>query len=125
MTNNKMKLGIAMVLIASLSVGLLTIPSKVAIAQISPQNQTMPVNLTKPTSLVVPVDLNQLRDEVRSQYPLLAAIADQIQTMDARDTLKYSIGVDAVAEMLDLRARQLLDLPLEEHVEPMNQTNSR
>ena len=33
MTNNKMKLGIAMVLIASLSVGLLTIPSEVAIAQ--------------------------------------------------------------------------------------------
>ncbi len=125
MTNNKMKLGISLVLIASLSVGLLTIPSGVAIAQISPQNQTMPVNLTKSTSLVIPVDLNQLRDEVRSQHPLLAAIADQIQTMDARDTLKYSIGVDVVAEMLDLRARQLLDLPLEEHVEPVNQTNSR
>ena len=125
MTNNKMKLGIAMVLIASLSVGLLTIPSGVAIAQPSPQNQTMPVNLTKSTSLVIPVDLNQLRDEVRSQHPLLAAIADQIQTMDLRDTLKYSIGVDVVAEMLDLRARQLLDLPLEEHVEPVNQTNSR
>jgi hypothetical protein len=28
MTNNKMKLGIAMVLIASLSIGLLSIPSK-------------------------------------------------------------------------------------------------
>ncbi|MFZ0345118.1 MAG: hypothetical protein WAL24_08155 [Nitrososphaeraceae archaeon] len=103
----------------------MTIPSGVAIAQPSPQNQTMPVNLTKSTSLVIPVDLNQLRDEVRSQHPLLAAIADQIQTMDARDTLKYSIGVDVVAEMLDLRARQLLDLPLEEHVEPVNQTNSR
>ena len=125
MTNNKMNLGIAMALIASLCVGLLTIPSGVAIAQISPQNQTMPVNLTKSTSLVIPVDLNQLRDEVRSQHPLLAAIDDQIQTMDARDTLKYSIGVDVVAEMLDLHARQLLDLPLEEHVEPMNQTNSR
>ena len=126
MTNNKMNLGIAMVLIASLSVGLLTIPSGVAIAQISPQNQTMPVNLTKSTSLVIPVDLNQLRDEVRSQYPLLAAIADQIQTMDARDTLKYTIGVNVVAEMLDLHARQQLNLPLEEHVEPyVNQTNSR
>ena len=125
MTSNKMKLGIAMVLIASLSVGLLTIPSKVAIAQISPQNQSMPVNLTKSTSLVIPVDLNQLRDEVRSQHPLLAPIADQIQTMDLRDILKYRIGVDAVAEMLDLRARQLLDLPLEEHVESVNQTNSR
>ena len=45
--------------------------------------------------------------------------------MDLRDTLKYSIGVDVVAEMLDLRARQLLDLPLEEHVKPVNQTNSR
>jgi hypothetical protein len=125
MTNNKMKLGIAMVLIASLSVGLLSIPSKGAIAQISPENQTMPINLTKSTSLVIPVDLNQLRDEVRSQHPLLATIADQIQTMDLRDTLKYRIGVDAVAEMLDLRARQQLNLPLEEHVELVNQTDSR
>jgi hypothetical protein len=82
MTNNKMKLGIAMVLIASLSIGLLSIPSKGAIGQISPENQTMPVNLTKSTSLVIPVDLNQLRNEVRSQHPLLATIADQIQTMD-------------------------------------------
>jgi hypothetical protein len=101
------------------------IPSKVAIAQTSPQNQTTPVNLTKSTSLVIPVDLNHLRDEVRSHHPLLAAIADQIQTMDVRDTLMYTKGVDVVAEMLDLHARQLLDLPLEEHVEPMNQTNIR
>src|SRR5215213_6570564 len=111
-----------MVLIASLSAGLLTIPSKVAIAQTSPQNQTMPVNLTKSTQ-VVAVDMNQLRDEVRSQHPLLAAIADKIQTMDERDTLKYTIGVDIVADMLDLHARQLLQLPLEEHVMPAgNQT---
>jgi len=83
-------------------------------------------NRTKSTSLVIPVDLNHLRDEVRSHHPLLAAIADQIQTMDVRDTLKYTKGVDVVAEMLDLHARQLLDLPLEEHLEPAtNQTNSR
>jgi hypothetical protein len=74
---------------------------------------------------VIPVDLNHLRDEVRSHHPLLAAIADQIQTMDVRDTLMYTKGVDVVAEMLDLHARQLLDLPLEEHVEPVNQTNIR
>ena len=125
MINNKIMLGIAMVLIASLSVGLLTIPSKVAIAQTSPQNQTMPVNITKSTGVVIPIDLNQLRDQVRSQHPLLAAIADQIQTMDERDTLKYTIGVDIIAEMLDLHARELLDLPMEEHVVPAtNQTNS-
>jgi hypothetical protein len=126
MINNKIMLGIAMVLIASLSVGLLTIPSKVAIAQTSPQNQTMPVNITKSTGVVIPIDLNQLRDQIRSQHPLLAAIADQIQTMDERDTLKYTIGVDIIAEMLDLHARELLDLPMEEHVVPAtNQTNSR
>jgi hypothetical protein len=126
MINNKIMLGIAMVLISSLSVGLLTVPSKVAIAQTSPQNQTMPVNITKSTGVVIPIDLNQLRDQVRSQHPLLAAIADQIQTMDERDTLKYTIGVDIIAEMLDLHARELLDLPMEEHVVPAtNQTNSR
>jgi hypothetical protein len=38
--SNKMKLGIVMMLIASLSVALLSIPSKVAIAQPSPENQT-------------------------------------------------------------------------------------
>jgi hypothetical protein len=38
---NKMKLGIVMMLIASLSVALFSIPLKVAIAQTSPENQTM------------------------------------------------------------------------------------
>jgi hypothetical protein len=36
-----MKFGIAMVLMASLSAALLTIPSKVAMAQTSPEDQTM------------------------------------------------------------------------------------
>jgi hypothetical protein len=40
LTSNKMKFGIAMMLIASLSAALLTIPSKVSVAQTSPQNQT-------------------------------------------------------------------------------------
>ena len=48
-----------------------------------------------------------------------------MQTIDARDTLKYTIGVDVVDEMLDLDARKQLNLPLEEHVEIVNQTNSR
>ena len=46
LTSNKMKFGIAMMLIASLSAALLTIPSKVSVAQTSPQNQTMPGNQT-------------------------------------------------------------------------------
>ena len=103
-----MKLGIAMMLIASLSAALLVIPSKVAIAQTSPQNQTMSGSLKKFTRVVIPIDLPQLRDQVRSQHPLLAAIADKIQTMDAKDTLKYTIGVDIVADMLKLHARQLM-----------------
>jgi hypothetical protein len=109
-----MKLGIAMMLIASLSAALLAIPSKVAIAQTSaqnqtlPGNQTMPGNQTKVTRVVIPIDITQLRDQVRSQHPLLAAIADKIQTMDAKDTLKYTIGVDIVANMLKLHAKQLI-----------------
>ena len=40
--NNKMKLGIAMMMLTtSLSLVLLSTPSKVAMAQISPENQTM------------------------------------------------------------------------------------
>ncbi|MFL6409881.1 MAG: hypothetical protein ACJ71K_01375 [Nitrososphaeraceae archaeon] len=109
-----MKLGIAMMLITSLTAALLTIPSKVAIAQTPPQNQTMagnqtmPVKLTKFTRVVIQIDITQLRDHVRSQHPLLAAIADKIQTMDAKDTLKYTLGVDIVANMLKLHARQLM-----------------
>jgi hypothetical protein len=46
-----MKLGIVMMLIASLSVALLSIPSKVAIAQTSPENQTtQPRGLTNETT---------------------------------------------------------------------------
>jgi hypothetical protein len=75
------------------------------------------------------IDLGDgLKTDARLNLPSIgdgAAIADQIQTMDVRDTLKYTKGVDVAAEMLDLHAGQLLDLPLEEHVEPMNQTNIR
>jgi hypothetical protein len=50
MSTNKMNLGIAIaitiMLIASLSAGLLIIPSKVATAQTSAQNMTMPGNQT-------------------------------------------------------------------------------
>jgi hypothetical protein len=48
---NKMKVGIVMMLIASLSVALLSIPSKIAIAQTSLENQTsQPRGLTMPTT---------------------------------------------------------------------------
>lgn len=56
---------------------------------------------------------------------ILSAYFAQIQTMDARYTLRYTIGVDIVDEMLDLHARQQLNLPLEQHVEIVKQTNSR
>jgi len=103
-----MKIGIAMMLTALLSAALFAIPSKVAIAQTSPQNQTMPANATKSTSVLIPINLGQLRDQIRSNHPLLAAIADKIQTLDAKDTLKYTIGVDIVADMLKAHARELV-----------------
>ena len=100
-----------MVLIASLSAVLLTIPSKVAIAQTSQENQTMPTNQTKVTKLVIPMTMSlaQLRDQIRSNHPLLAAIADKIQTMDIKDTLKYTIGVEMVSDLLKAHARQLIE----------------
>jgi hypothetical protein len=51
---------------------------------------------------------NQIRDEIRSNHPLLAAIADQIQTMDARETLKYTLGVEIVADLLKMHALDLI-----------------
>ena len=56
---------------------------------------------------------------------ILSAYFAQIQTMDARDTLKYTIGVDVVAEMLGMHARQQLNLPLVEHLEIVDQPNGR
>jgi len=91
LTSNKIKLGIAVMLIGAV---LVTIPSKVAIAQTSQENQTMqamPTNQTKVTKLVIPISIAQLRDQIRSNHPLLAAIAYRIQTMDIKDTLKYSL----------------------------------
>jgi hypothetical protein len=49
---NKMKLGMVMMLIASLSVALLSIPSKVAIAQTSPENRTGQTG--QPRGLIMP-----------------------------------------------------------------------
>jgi hypothetical protein len=105
-------------LIASLSAVLVTIPSKVAVAQTSQGNQTMqvmPANQTKFAKLVIPMTIAQLRDQIRSNHPLLAAIADKIQTMDIKDTLKYSIGVEMVSDLLKAHARQLIE----------NQTSTR
>ena len=51
---------------------------------------------------------NQIRDEIRSNHPLLAAIADQIQTMDARETLKYTLGIEIVADLLKMHALDLI-----------------
>ena len=112
-----MKLGIAMMLTALLSAALLATPSKVAIAQTAsqnqtmPGNQTMPANATKSTSVLIPIKLlGQLRDQIRSNHPLPAAIADRVQTLDAKDTLKYTIGVGIVSDMLKAHASQLLTL---------------
>jgi hypothetical protein len=52
--------------------------------------------------------VEQIRNEIRSNHPLLAAIADQIQTMDAQETLKYTLGVEIVADLLRLHAQQLI-----------------
>ena len=110
--NNKMKLGIAMMLLtASLSVVLLSTPSKVAIAQISPENQTMIQHPKKDyyiASEIEEIDITQLRDEIRSNYPLLDAIADSIQTMDASETLRYTLGVEIVADLLQAHSAQLI-----------------
>jgi hypothetical protein len=52
--------------------------------------------------------VDQIRDEIRSNHPLLAAVADQIQTMDARETLRYTLGVEIVADLLKMHALDLI-----------------
>jgi hypothetical protein len=49
----------------------------------------------------------QIRDEIRSNHPLLVAISDKIETMDERETLKYTLGVEIVADLLKLHAAEL------------------
>ena len=74
----------------------------------SPDNQTMQVVPIITNKQAVAIDANQIRDEIRSNHPLLAAIADQIQTMDARETLKYTLGVEIVSDMLKMHAMDLI-----------------
>jgi predicted alternative tryptophan synthase beta-subunit len=50
----------------------------------------------------------QIRDETNPNHPLLAAIADKIQTMDERETLKYTLGVEIVADLLKMHAAELI-----------------
>ena len=108
--NHKMKLAIAMMLAASLSVVLLSTPSKNAIAQISSENQTIqhPKKDYYIASEITAIDITELRDEIRSNYPLLDAIAERIQTMDATETLRYTIGVEIVADLLQSHTAQLI-----------------
>ena len=74
----------------------------------SPDNQTMQVVPIITSKQAVAIDANQIRDEIRSNHPLLAAIADQIETMDARETLKYTLGVEIVSDMLKMHALDLI-----------------
>ena len=74
----------------------------------SPDNQTMQVMPIITTKQAVAIDANQIRDEIRSNHPLLAAIGDRIQTMDARETLKYTLGVEIVADLLKMHAMDLI-----------------
>ena len=64
----------------------------------------------KTTIHVVPEHetLQQIRDEIRSNHPLLAAIADKIETMDERETLKYTLGVQIVEDLLKMHAAELI-----------------
>jgi hypothetical protein len=52
--------------------------------------------------------VEQIRDEIRSNHPLLAAVADQIETMDAQETLKYTLGVEIVSDLLKMHALELI-----------------
>jgi hypothetical protein len=106
--NNKMNLGIAMMLTASLTVALLSIPSKIAIAQIPPENQTMQAMPPQMEGTEMMSIDTQLRELVRSNHPLLADIADRIQTMDAQETLRYTLGIEIVADMLKIHAGDLI-----------------
>lgn len=102
-----MKFGIAMMLMASLSAALLTIPSKVAMAQTSPEDQTMQgmsENQTKIAKALIALKITQ----IRSNHPVLAAIADKIQTMDAKETLKNLLGVEILSDLLKLHAKGLI-----------------
>ena len=102
-----MKLGIAMMLIASLSAALLSIPSNVAKAQTSPADQTMQGmsdNKTKIAKAMIAMKITQ----IRSNHPILAAVADKIQTMDAKETLKNLIGVEILSDLLRLHAKGLI-----------------
>jgi hypothetical protein len=74
----------------------------------SSDNQTMQVVPIITSKQAVAIDANQLRDEIRSNHPLLAAIADKVQTMDARETLKYTLGVEIVSDMLKMHALDLI-----------------
>ena len=42
---------------------------------------------------------------------MLAAIADEIQTMDERETLKYNLGVAIIADLLKMHAAELIINP--------------
>ena len=46
----------------------------------------------------------QIRNEIRSNHPLLAALADKIPTMDASETLRYTVGVEIISDLLEMHA---------------------
>jgi hypothetical protein len=97
----------AMILLAAISFN-----SIAAYAQ-GGANMTGMMPQTSPENQIIHVvpeheSAEQIRNEIRSNHPLLAAVADQIETMDARETLRYMLGVEIVTDLLKMHSLDLI-----------------
>ena len=97
-------------LVAAMAMFLLAAISFNSMAAAQNATNTTGVAAQKTTIHLVPEheSAEQIRDEIRSNHPLLAAISDKIETMDERETLKYTLGVEIVADLLKLHAGELI-----------------
>jgi hypothetical protein len=101
MTNNKVKFGIVTMLVL-MAAALLSVPSKVAIAQ----EEMMPM---ENKTMMTPEILQQKITEMKTKHPMLADMLDKIQTMTLEETVKNIIGVMGLQHLLMTHAKNLVE----------------
>ena len=99
--NNKTTLGyVAMVFVAALLATVATFPLRYAAAQNATSSQT-DESMTE----------NMIKDriaELKAEHPVLTSILNNVQSMNATETLRAIIGIHALEHILDAHALNIL-----------------
>ena len=97
-----------MIFTASLLATLATVPLKYAAAQNTTMSQTDEAMIDDMLKAQIP--------KLKADHPVFASILDKVLSMNATQTLKAMVALEALQHVLDAHARNILHLEPRHHV---------